>query len=112
MPGGYNTKVFEEQGGDTLVVASGGQIVVQSGGAIVVESGGTGIPVAGQQAHVAQVGAATNTAPYTIRTDTTAHCAADAQAAANALAVDLAAATAKVNALVGVIQTAGLTAAS
>ena len=36
----------------------------------------------------------TNTAPYTIRTDTVAHCAADAQAAINALAVDLAAAVA------------------
>lgn len=109
---GYNTKVYEEQGGDRLVVASGGSIVVQSGGSIVVESGGTGIPVAGQQAHIAHTAAPTNTAPYTVRTDTVAHAAADAQAAVNAIAADLATAVAKIDALVDVIQTAGLTAAS
>lgn len=33
----YTTKIYEKQGGDELVVASGGQITVESGGAIVVD---------------------------------------------------------------------------
>jgi hypothetical protein len=35
----YNTKVYNEQGGDTLVVASGGVIDIKTGGAI--RAGGT-----------------------------------------------------------------------
>jgi hypothetical protein len=50
--------------------------------------------------------ALTNTAPYTIRTDTVAHCAADAQAAINALAVDLAATKADLAAAVAALKTA------
>lgn len=34
MPDGYQPKVYREQGGDRLVVASGGEIEVQSGGLI------------------------------------------------------------------------------
>lgn len=36
----YQRKVYKKQGGDELVVASGGVVTVQSGGKITVESGG------------------------------------------------------------------------
>jgi len=35
----YNTKVYLKQGGEELVVASGGEIKVETGGAIVPNSG-------------------------------------------------------------------------
>jgi hypothetical protein len=37
--GSYNTKVYEKQGGNEMVVASGGQITVESGGKIVDANG-------------------------------------------------------------------------
>lgn len=40
MSGTYNAKVHRRQGGEDLVVASGGEIIVESGGKITVESGG------------------------------------------------------------------------
>ncbi len=36
----YTTKVYEKQGGDELVIASGGTITVESGGVINITSGG------------------------------------------------------------------------
>jgi hypothetical protein len=36
----YQPKVYRKQGGDILVIASGGQIKVESGGEVLVESGG------------------------------------------------------------------------
>ncbi len=38
--GSYQPKVYRKQGGDELVVASGGKITVESGGEIEVQSGG------------------------------------------------------------------------
>jgi len=37
----YNTTIYREQGGDTLVIASGGKLDVQSGGELEVSSGAT-----------------------------------------------------------------------
>lgn len=37
---GQNCKVYKKQGGDELVIASGGKISVESGGAVEVASGG------------------------------------------------------------------------
>ncbi len=37
----YQPKVYRKQGGDELVVASGGKITVESGGEIAIDSGGT-----------------------------------------------------------------------
>jgi hypothetical protein len=37
----YQPKVYNKQGGDELIVASGGELKVESGGATSVESGGT-----------------------------------------------------------------------
>lgn len=36
----YQTKVYEKQGGDELVVASGGKITVESGGVLDILTGG------------------------------------------------------------------------
>jgi len=36
---GANSKVYREQGGDTLVVANGGKITVEAGGEIDVSAG-------------------------------------------------------------------------
>lgn len=41
MSAEYNAKVYEEQGGDRLIVADGGSIVVQSGGTLTIEDGGS-----------------------------------------------------------------------
>lgn len=37
----YQPKVYRKQGGDELVVASGGAITIESGGTLELESGGT-----------------------------------------------------------------------
>jgi len=37
----YNTKIYQETGGDKWIVASGGELEVQSGGTIDVQSGAT-----------------------------------------------------------------------
>jgi len=39
MSDSYSSKVYMEQGGDTLIVASGGEIKIETGGAIVPNSG-------------------------------------------------------------------------
>lgn len=39
----YQPKVYKDQGGNRLVVASGGSIVVESGGAITLPSGGSAL---------------------------------------------------------------------
>jgi hypothetical protein len=58
---GYETtKVYNAQGGDEIVIASGGKITVQSGGTLAIESGGT-----------MTVGATTVTASSVITTTTT-----------------------------------------
>ena len=36
----YNAKVYREQGGEKMVIASGGEITVESGGSVDIESGG------------------------------------------------------------------------
>jgi hypothetical protein len=36
----YNAKVYQKQGGDNLVVESGGVVSVKAGGAILIEAGG------------------------------------------------------------------------
>lgn len=43
---GYNTKIYDKQGGDEMVVGDGGAITVESGGAITMASGAT-LTVAG-----------------------------------------------------------------
>lgn len=49
----YQPKIYKTDGGDTQVVASGGQVTVESGGEIAVASGGV-ISAAGTQAsHIA-----------------------------------------------------------
>ena len=53
--GTYQTKVYERQGGDAVVVASGGKVVVETGGAIV----GDNEAQSGAIASVATAGAAT-----------------------------------------------------
>lgn len=40
----YQSKVYRKQGGDELVVASGGKITVESGGAIEAPGGATALP--------------------------------------------------------------------
>jgi hypothetical protein len=40
----YTPKVYHKQGGDELVVASGGKITVESGGAIEAPGGATALP--------------------------------------------------------------------
>jgi hypothetical protein len=42
----YQPKVYRKQGGNELVVASGGLITVEAGGAIVVAAGGLVAPIA------------------------------------------------------------------
>ncbi len=65
MDSSYQTKVYGKQGGDEVVVASGGLLTVESGGVINVDSGGTlklaGVAVAGGDlsASVGAINAAT-----------------------------------------------------
>ena len=40
----YQAKVYRKQGGEELVVASGGKITVESGGAIEAPGGATALP--------------------------------------------------------------------
>ena len=124
----YQTKVYEDAGGDEIVVASGGKITVQSGGAIVIESGGTGVSAHATQAHVTDVAALTYAAPAVTSAQVTPPFASLTAAgtaynqlqtdlvATNvklaALAVDLTAAEAKLNAVLVVLETATIVASS
>jgi hypothetical protein len=64
----YLPKVYKKDGGDTLVVASGGAIQVESGGSVVVQSGGgvSGNIVALEAAFVEDAATLTHTATFVI----------------------------------------------
>lgn len=51
----YNTSVHLNQGGDELVVASGGTITVEAGGQIVLAEGAVLAPAGGQAEAIADV---------------------------------------------------------
>lgn len=93
----YNVKVYKKQGGDELVVASGGKITVQSGGVLDVLTGGLIKANGTQSAHIAD--AVVAHALNSTFSDT------EAEAALNALGV-------KINAIIDILEANGLSAAS
>lgn len=54
----YQTKIYEKQGGDEMVVASGGLVSVQSGGSINEEPGGAILGRAVLNSYAADIGTA------------------------------------------------------
>lgn len=70
----YETKVYKKQGGDELVVESGGTITVKSGGTLNIESGAA-VKAGGTQASAitsltdSSTGTATNTIAAATNTD-------------------------------------------
>lgn len=107
---GENTLVYFRQGGDALVVASGGRIIVEAGG--TVEGGGDVTP----QANIVDITPSTMTATTsTLSTsdtysDAAVKTAVDTALAAAAVKVEtrLDALDAKVNALLAALRLAGV----
>lgn len=58
MPDGtYQTKVYEKQGGDEIVVASGGKITVESGGLVDLSAAAGAVTFAAGEIEAAELGA-------------------------------------------------------
>lgn len=68
---GYNTSVYREQGGNKMVVASGGEVEVQSGGTLDVQAGSTFSAGVGTE-YVGLASVITATVPYAPATGTVA----------------------------------------
>lgn len=94
----YGPKVYHAQGGDQVVVASGGSIKVETGGQIVPNSGT-------QPSTIADLSITTDLTGVDTGTDMTAAQAAQIEA-------DLAAIATKLNAALAALEGAGIVAAS
>lgn len=90
MPASYNAKVIQEQGGDRLIVKSGGEIKVLTGGKIVPNSGTQAAAI------VSLTDSTGGTAGNTVD-DTTA-----------SVKDDIASLAAKINAILAAIRGAGI----
>lgn len=94
----YQPKVYKKQGGNELVVASGGKIVIETGGQLVPNSGT-------QASTIADLSITTDLTGVDTGTDMTAAQAAQIEA-------DLAAIATKLNAVLAALEGAGILASS
>jgi len=94
---GYNSKIYNKQGGDEVVVASGGEINIESGGKITDD--GT------QASHIADLSITTDLTGVDTDTDMTA-------AQAGQIEADLAAIETKLNAILAALEGVGILATS